>query len=165
MAANDLAFAFRDRFPVSRGHTLVGTRRVTPDWFSATADERTAILALVEVVKKQLDEELHPDGYNVGFNAGEAAGQTIPRFKGDTDDPRGGVRHVIPSRGNYLRQAAPLATGGQDDPFARHVLPLFERADEIAIVAAFVQASGLVRIRDATELALRRGAQIRSVLA
>jgi superfamily II DNA or RNA helicase/diadenosine tetraphosphate (Ap4A) HIT family hydrolase/SOS-response transcriptional repressor LexA len=171
VAANDLAFAFRDRFPVSRGHTLVVTRRVTSDWFSATADERTAVLALVEVVKKHLDEELHPDGYNVGFNAGEAAGQTvmhlhvhvIPRFKGDMDDPRGGVRHVIPSRGNYLREVAPLATGGQDDPFARHVLPLFERADEIAIVAAFVQASGLGRIRDATELALRRGAQIRIV--
>lgn len=171
MAANELAFAFRDRFPVSRGHTLVVTRRVASDWFSATADERTAILALVEVVKKQLDEELHPDGYNVGFNAGEAAGQTvmhlhvhvIPRFKGDMDDPRGGVRYVIPSRGNYLRVVAPLTTGGQDDPFARHVLPLFERADDIAIVAAFVQASGLGRIRDATELALRRGAQIRIV--
>lgn len=171
VAANDLAFAFRDRFPVSRGHTLVVTRRVTPDWFSASADERTAILALVEAVKKQLDEEFHPDGYNVGFNAGEAAGQTvmhlhvhvIPRFKGDMDDPRGGVRHVIPSRGNYLREVAPLATGGQDDPFARHVLPLFDRADDIAIVAAFVQASGLGRIREATELALRRGAQIRIV--
>ena len=171
MAANDLAFAFRDRFPVSRGHTLVVTRRVTPDWFSATADERMAILALVEAVKKQLDEELHPDGYNVGFNAGEAAGQTvmhlhvhvIPRFKGDMDDPRGGVRYVIPSRGNYLREVATLAIGGQDDPFARHVLPLFDRADDIAIVAAFVQASGLGRIRDATELAVRRGAQIRIV--
>jgi superfamily II DNA or RNA helicase/diadenosine tetraphosphate (Ap4A) HIT family hydrolase/SOS-response transcriptional repressor LexA len=171
VAANKLAFAFRDRFPVSRGHTLVVTRRVTSDWFSATADERAAILALVEVVKKQLDEELHPDGYNVGFNAGEAAGQTvmhlhvhvIPRFKGDMDDPRGGVRHVIPSRGNYLRVVAPLATGGQDDPFSRHVLPLFERADHIAIVAAFVQASGLGRIRGATELALRRGARIRIV--
>ena len=171
MAANDLAFAFRDRYPVSRGHTLIVTRRETSDWFSATADERTAILALVEVVKKQLDEELHPDGYNVGFNAGEAAGQTvmhlhvhvIPRFAGDMDDPRGGVRHVIPSRGNYLRVVAPLATGGEDDPFARHVLPLFERADDIAIVAAFVQASGLGRIRDATELALRRGAQIRII--
>jgi diadenosine tetraphosphate (Ap4A) HIT family hydrolase len=66
--------------------------------------------------KRQLDEELHPDGFNVGFNAGTAAGQTvqhlhvhvIPRFHGDMDDPRGGVRHVIPSRGNYVRNVDTL---------------------------------------------------------
>lgn len=171
VCANDLAFAFRDRFPVSRGHTLVVTRRVTPDWFTATVDERNAVLALVELVKKQLDEEFHPDGYNVGFNAGVAAGQTImhlhvhviPRYRGDMDDPRGGVRHVIPSRGNYLRQVAPLATGGLDDPFARYVLPLFDRAEQISIVAAFVQSSGLARIQAATEAALVRGAHIRVI--
>src|SRR6185436_884035 len=141
VAANELAFAFRDRYPVSDGHTLVVTRRVVPDWFSASRGERVALLELVDEVKRQLDRELQPHGYNVGFNAGSAAGQTvmhlhihvIPRFRGDMDDPRGGVRHVIPSKGNYLRQAAPLATGGENDPFARHVLPLFERADEIAI--------------------------------
>ncbi|TMQ05017.1 MAG: HIT family protein, partial [Deltaproteobacteria bacterium] len=105
VCANDLAFAFRDRFPVSPGHTLIVTRRVTPDWFSATEDEQRAVLSLVAEVKRRLDEELAPDGYNVGFNAGAAAGQTvmhlhvhvIPRFRGDMDDPRGGVRHVVPS--------------------------------------------------------------------
>ena len=171
VCSNAQAFAFRDRYPVSRGHTLVVTRRVTADWFSATALERVAVLELVEQVKSQLDKELRPDGYNVGFNAGTAAGQTvmhlhlhvIPRFHGDMDDPRGGVRHVIPSKGNYLRDVHPLATGGDDDPFARHVLPLFDRADDIAIVAAFVQSSGLERIRVATEAALRRGARVRVV--
>lgn len=171
VAANELAFAFRDRYPVSRGHTLVVTRRVVPDWFSATSDERAALLALVDEVKRQLDRELRPDGYNVGFNAGAAAGQTvmhlhvhvIPRFRGDMDDPRGGVRHVIPSKGNYLRRSAPLATGGEGDPFARHVLPLFDRAEEIAIVAAFVQESGLERIRAAVRSALARGARIRII--
>jgi diadenosine tetraphosphate (Ap4A) HIT family hydrolase len=66
---------------------------------------------LLNVVKEQLDAEFHPDGYNVGFNAGEAAGQTvahlhihvIPRYKGDVEDPRGGIRHVIPGKGNYLK--------------------------------------------------------------
>ena len=171
VCANALAFAFRDRFPVSPGHTLVVTRRVTPDWFSATADEQRAVLALVDEVKRRLDDELAPDGYNVGFNAGSAAGQTvmhlhvhvIPRFRGDMDDPRGGVRHVIPSKGNYLRAAAPLATGGEDDPFARHVLPLFDRARDIAIVAAFVQESGLDRIRGAVDRALQNGARIRII--
>lgn len=171
VCANELAFAFRDRFPVSPGHTLIVTRRVTPDWFSATNDEQRAILSLVVEVKRRLDEELAPDGYNVGFNAGAAAGQTvmhlhvhvIPRFRGDMDDPRGGVRHVVPSKGNYLRQVSPLATGGEDDPFARHVLPLFDRAAEIAIVAAFVQESGLDRIRFAVDSAVRRGARIRVI--
>jgi diadenosine tetraphosphate (Ap4A) HIT family hydrolase len=170
VCANALAFAFHDRFPVSPGHTLVVTRRVTPDWFSATEDEQRAVLALVDEVKRRLDGELAPDGYNVGFNAGVAAGQTvmhlhvhvIPRFRGDTDDPRGGVRHVIPSKGNYLRDA-PLATGGEDDPFARHVLPLFDRARDIAIVAAFVQESGLDRIRAAVDRALHDGARIRVI--
>jgi diadenosine tetraphosphate (Ap4A) HIT family hydrolase len=171
LCSNEHAFAFRDPHPVSPGHTLVVTRRVTEDWFSATDAERAAVLALIAEVKLTLDAELRPDGYNVGFNAGAAAGQTvmhmhvhvIPRFRGDMDDPRGGVRHVIPSKGNYLLEVRPLATGGEDDPFARHVLPLFDRADEIAIIAAFVQSSGLERIQSAAEAALRRGARIRIV--
>lgn len=171
VASNAHAFAVRDRYPVSDGHTLVITRRVVADWFSATAAEREAVVQLVDEVKRQLDGELGPDGYNVGFNAGAAAGQTvphlhvhvIPRYRGDMDDPRGGVRHVIPSKGNYLRAVEPLATGGEDDPFARHVLPLFGLADEVAIVAAFVQESGLERIRHATDDALARGALIRLV--
>lgn len=171
VCSNALAFAFRDRFPVTPGHTLVVTRRVTPDWFTATDDERAAVSSLIAEVKQQLDDELAPDGYNVGFNAGLAAGQTvmhlhvhvIPRFRGDMDDPRGGVRHVIPSKANYLREVAPLATGGDDDPFSRHVIPLFERATDIAIVAAFVQESGLDRIQAAVDSAVRRGARIRVI--
>jgi diadenosine tetraphosphate (Ap4A) HIT family hydrolase len=171
VASNNLAFAIRDRFPVSPGHTLIVIRRLVGDWFSATSEEKLAVLDLVESVKRQLDDDLHPDGFNVGFNAGAAAGQTvqhfhlhvIPRFRGDMDDPSGGVRHVIPSRGNYLRDVEPLSTGGEENPFARHVLPLFERADEIGIVAAFVQESGLERIETATLAALGRGARIRIV--
>lgn len=109
VAANGLAFAFRDNFPVAPGHTLVVTRRVIADWFAATVDEQRAILELIDEVKRQLDAELHPDGYNVGFNAGVAAGQTvmhlhvhvIPRYAGDLDDPRGGIRWVIPAKAKY----------------------------------------------------------------
>jgi diadenosine tetraphosphate (Ap4A) HIT family hydrolase len=107
---NALAFAVRDRFPVSHGHTLVIPRREVATWFDATREEQLAIVELIEQARRRLDEELSPDGYNVGFNAGEAAGQTvmhlhvhvIPRFDGDVRDPRGGVRHVIPARANYL---------------------------------------------------------------
>jgi diadenosine tetraphosphate (Ap4A) HIT family hydrolase len=109
VAANDLAFAIRDGFPVSPGHTLVVPRRLVETWFDATRSEQHALLDLVDVVKQALDATLRPDGYNVGFNAGVAAGQTvphlhvhvIPRFRGDRPDPRGGVRWVLPERADY----------------------------------------------------------------
>ena len=109
VAANDLAFAIRDGFPVSPGHTLVITRRLAATWFDATPEEQVAVMALVNEVKRALDASHHPDGYNVGFNAGDAAGQTvphlhvhvIPRYRGDRADPRGGVRWVLPEHADY----------------------------------------------------------------
>jgi diadenosine tetraphosphate (Ap4A) HIT family hydrolase len=93
---------------------LVITRRVVPTFFECTAAEQGALMELVGEVKRLLDERLDPkpDGYNVGFNSGAAAGQTvphvhvhvIPRYAGDMGDPRGGVRHVIPGKGNYLAE-------------------------------------------------------------
>jgi superfamily II DNA or RNA helicase/diadenosine tetraphosphate (Ap4A) HIT family hydrolase/HKD family nuclease/SOS-response transcriptional repressor LexA len=179
VARNGLAFAIRDAYPVTPGHTLVIPFRHVATWFDATREEQNAIFALVDDIKRQLDcgvphpggTSRVPDGYNVGFNAGEAAGQTvmhlhvhvIPRYAGDVDDPRGGVRYVIPEKGNYLRAPAhaPLVTGGEGDPFARHVLTLFDQADEIAIIAAFVQQSGLRRIESALMRAIARGARVR----
>lgn len=113
VASNSLAFAIRDAFPVSPGHTLVIPRRLVGSWFDATADERTALIDLVDEVRRRLDASgLPPQGYNIGVNVGEAAGQTvahlhvhvIPRYAGDVADPRGGVRHVIPGKGNYLAE-------------------------------------------------------------
>ena len=106
---SDLAIAIRDGFPVSRGHTLVIPRRHVATWFDANPWEQQAIFQGVDAVKRALDAEFAPDGYNVGFNAGVAAGQTvmhlhvhvIPRFDGDMDDPRGGVRGVIPAKQKY----------------------------------------------------------------
>ncbi len=120
VASNDLAIAFRDAFPVSPGHTLVITKRHANTWFEATRGEQNAVLDLIDEVKGLLDDELHPDGFNVGFNVGEAAGQTIPhlhvhvipRFEGDVDDPTGGVRLVVPDKGNYLRPGFVPASGG-----------------------------------------------------
>jgi diadenosine tetraphosphate (Ap4A) HIT family hydrolase len=111
VAQNALVVAVRDGYPVNPGHTLVIPRRHVASWFEATADERVALMDLVDQVKAALDSEIHPDGYNIGINVGEAAGRTvmhlhvhvIPRFAGDVDDPRGGVRFVIPARGNYQR--------------------------------------------------------------
>lgn len=196
---NKHAFAIRDRYPVSPGHSLIIPRRHVPTFFEATPDEQGAVMALVQAIKAQLDEELSPDGYNVGFNSGEAAGQTvmhlhvhvIPRRRGDVDDPRGGVRFVIPESGNYLRQGfiprrrrplalvrsvvpdspatddlerdrpAVLTTGGGADPFASSLLPLFSRASEIAIVAAFIQDSGVALLARHLLDASDRGARVR----
>lgn len=111
IAENDLAFAIEDKFPVSPGHALVITKRVVATWFDAMLPEQAAVMALVAEVKAQLDRrEPRPTGFNVGFNSGHSAGQTvmhlhvhvIPRYDGDVADPRGGVRHVIPGKGNYL---------------------------------------------------------------
>ena len=109
VADNELAFAIRDGFPVSPGHTLVITRRLVTHWFEATPEEQAAVMALVNTVKAQLDDSHYPDGYNVGFNAGEAAGQTgphlhmhvVPRYRGDRPDPRGGVRWVLPEKADH----------------------------------------------------------------
>jgi diadenosine tetraphosphate (Ap4A) HIT family hydrolase len=111
LISNAHAFAVWDRFPVSPGHLLVVTRRLVTTWFDAEPQEQAAVLELVNAAKMHLDASLSqkPDGYNVGFNAGEAAGQTvmhlhvhvIPRYAGDVDDPRGGVRWIIPSKARY----------------------------------------------------------------
>ncbi len=110
LASNPLAFALADGFPVSPGHTLVIPRRGVATWFDATREEQHALMDLVAEVKALLDAQHRPDGYNIGVNVGAAAGQTvmhlhihvIPRYNGDAPDPRGGVRHVIPGKGNYL---------------------------------------------------------------
>jgi len=123
VAENDLAAAFRDGFPVSPGHTLVITKRHAATWFDATAEERLAVFDLVDEVKTSLDAELHPDGFNIGFNVGKAAGQTvfhlhvhvIPRFTGDVDDPTGGVRLVVPDKGNYKRTGFVPSSSNSED--------------------------------------------------
>lgn len=106
---NGLAFALLDMSPVTPGHLLLIPRRHVADWFDTTAEERGDILALADAARAWLIREYSPDGFNLGVNAGEAAGQTvfhvhlhlIPRYKGDVANPRGGVRGVIPARQSY----------------------------------------------------------------
>lgn len=98
---NKLAFVIYDKYPVNKGHVLVISKRHFASYFDATPDEVTALNELIIQVKKILDE-LKPDGYNIGINIGEAAGQTIfhlhihviPRYSGDVDNPRGGIRKL-----------------------------------------------------------------------
>ena len=94
---------------MSPGHTLIVPRRHEPDFFALTAEEQAALVALVNPVRAALGEQFAPDAYNLGVNAGKAAGQTIlhthlhviPRYAGDVAEPRGGVRWVLPETARY----------------------------------------------------------------
>lgn len=109
LLADDHALVIRDGFPVSPGHTLVIPRRHVGSFFDITADERASLLRLLDEAKVALEREFAPQGYNIGINDGAAAGQTvphlhihlIPRYTGDREDPRGGVRWVVPEKARY----------------------------------------------------------------
>ena len=100
---------FRDRFPISPGHTLVVPRCHVGSLFELPTEAQLSLWQLVADARRMLLDEFHPNGFNVGINDGNAAGQTvghahihvIPRFDGDVNDPRGGVRWVIPSKAVY----------------------------------------------------------------
>ena len=106
---NEYAFARFDEFPVSKGHILFMTKRHVKDFFETTAEEKNAIFELMDQAKAMLDEKYYPDGYNIGMNCGQAAGQSvmhvhvhlIPRYNGDIKNPRGGIRGVIPKKQSY----------------------------------------------------------------
>lgn len=107
---NALMFAIRDGFPVTPLHTLIIPKRHVRDYFGLTSEE---ILAADEMLNKLSNliqtEDQSVQGFNIGINAGAAAGQTIfhchihliPRREGDVENPRGGVRHLIPGKGFY----------------------------------------------------------------
>ncbi|EDM80482.1 helicase, DEAD/DEAH family protein [Plesiocystis pacifica SIR-1] len=102
-------YAIADAFPVSPGHTLVISKRHVPSYFELDEAEQREMWAAVATVQRELSRRLLPGGFNVGFNVGAVAGQTImhahihviPRFHGDMEDPRGGVRGVIPGKQKY----------------------------------------------------------------
>jgi len=106
---NDYALAVRDRCPVSEGHTLIITKRHVDDYFKLSIEEKSGIAALLERVKNAVDTELNPDGYNIGMNIGEAAGQKIfhvhihliPRMKGETVNGDREVKGVIRNKMSY----------------------------------------------------------------
>ena len=109
VAENDLAVAFLDAFPLSRGHSLIVPRRHEADFLALPPEEQASIWDLVPIVRRHIEANHVPDGYNIGINVGEAAGQTvahahlhvIPRYRGDVTDPKGGIRSVIPANARY----------------------------------------------------------------
>jgi diadenosine tetraphosphate (Ap4A) HIT family hydrolase len=109
LAEHPLAAAITDSFPLTQGHTLIVPRRHVASFFELTTKERLAMLGLLDQAKAALDAKYSPSGFNIGVNDGIAAGQTvmhvhihlIPRYRGDADDPRGGVRWIFPRKAEY----------------------------------------------------------------
>lgn len=102
-------FTITDGYPVSPGYTLLIPKRHTSSFFNLSDQERQDILVLLDRAKLDIEKEFQPQSYNIGINDGLAAGQTVPhlhvhlilRYAGDVQDPRGGVRWVIPDKAKY----------------------------------------------------------------
>ena len=98
---NNLCLSFYDKYPVNLGHMLIIPKRHFASILEASPEEVMAIHELLIETQAYLNKEFHPDGFNLGINQGEVAGQTIfhlhlhiiPRYLGDVKNPRGGVRN------------------------------------------------------------------------
>ena len=110
IVSNPLAYAIRDNFPVTPLHTLVIPRRHVLDYFSLSKEELIACDDLLRQIKEEIQvEDSAVDGFNIGMNSGASAGQTIfhchihliPRRSGDVENPKGGIRHLMPGKGYY----------------------------------------------------------------
>ena len=108
--SNESAFSIRDNYPVTSLHTLIIPFRHVESYFELTEEELNSCNDLLASQKRNLDKsDDEITGYNIGVNIGADAGQTInhchihliPRRSGDMDDPRGGVRGVIPEKQKY----------------------------------------------------------------
>lgn len=109
LSESKFAIAFLDSFPVSKGHAMIIPRRHIVTIWDMTPEEYEDAFNLVREVKNVLQKQFDPQGFNVGVNCGEVAGQSvfhahihvIPRYAGDVPSPRGGVRNIIPGKGSY----------------------------------------------------------------
>jgi len=105
LCENELAYVRPDNHSLSRGHILVVPKRHVADFFEMTPQEQLAVLELLRGARQLVHARHSPDGYNIGVNIGQAAGQSrmhvhvhlIPRYIGDVENPRGGVRCVLAS--------------------------------------------------------------------
>ena len=107
----DFFFMIYDAYPVSKNHLLIISNELREDYFSLTEEEQQELPKMINKAKSIIEKEITPDGYNIGMNCGVTSGQTvmhfhchiIPRFKGDVDNPSGGVRHCIMHKGYYKK--------------------------------------------------------------
>ena len=102
-------FLIYDGYPVSKGHILIISNSEKKDYFSLSNEEKSELTRMIDIAKNLIEQQHQPDGYNIGMNCGVAAGQTvmhfhchvIPRYQGDMENPRGGIRHCVEGKGYY----------------------------------------------------------------
>ena len=185
-AGSAIVAALWDGFAVSPGHLLLVPIRHVATWFDASPEEQQALTEGLEIAKAYIEQTYQPDGYNIGINVGAAAGQTvphlhvhlIPRYSGDVPDPRGGVRHVIPQKANYLAEKPPeFQIGkpapsdqppqhfvrGEFDPLLPHLIAAIKRADQVDFSVAFIKQSGLDLLRGDLQDLLDRQGRVRII--
>jgi superfamily II DNA or RNA helicase/HKD family nuclease/diadenosine tetraphosphate (Ap4A) HIT family hydrolase len=181
--ADSIVAALWDGFPVSPGHALIVPRRHVATWFDASSEEQTALVGAIGRVRGEILKRHAPDGFNIGINVGEAAGQTvfhlhlhvIPRYRGDVPNPRGGVRRVIPQLADYTAaqpaghdvvqgapHSRPLVRGGED-PLLPHLYSDLDRAVAVDMAVSFILRSGVRLIREHLRDLLRRGGRLRII--
>lgn len=110
LAENDFALILKDNSPVSDGHCIIIPKRHMKTQFELTTEENQAVFKLIKEAKEIiLKQGFQPAGYNIGSNNGLAAGQSvfhlhihiIPRYTGDSEQPKGGIRQVLPKTAQY----------------------------------------------------------------
>lgn len=102
-------FLIKDKYPVAPGHLLIISKEEKIDYFQLNQEEREELTDLIITAKDIIEDQYKPQGYNIGMNCGEVAGQTvmhfhchvIPRYYDDMEDPRGGIRHCVEGKGYY----------------------------------------------------------------
>ena len=111
IAESETCFAVFDKFPVNNGHVLIIPKRHISNYFDLSLPEQSDCWKLINEVKNIIQSKYNPDGFNIGININKSAGQTIwhvhihliPRYDGDVINPTGGIRNIIPGKGNYLK--------------------------------------------------------------
>jgi diadenosine tetraphosphate (Ap4A) HIT family hydrolase len=106
---SESAYAMYDKYPVNNGHALIIPKKHCSDYFDLSFQDQAACFHMLNTVKEIVSKKYKPDGFNVGINIGKDAGQTIdhvhihliPRYHGDVEEPKGGVRGVIPGKKIY----------------------------------------------------------------
>ena len=111
-AAESKFFSARfSEVPVSEGNCEIFSKEHKENWFDISTEQWSDLYEIIKSVKKEIEKQYQPDGFNVGFNVGVAGGQSqkhihlhiIPRYIGDVENPRGGIRNVIPDKGDYYK--------------------------------------------------------------
>ena len=112
LSQNKNFYSLYDTNPATKGHAIIISKRHVASAFELADEEVLDMHKCLKETERVIKKEFKPDGYNIGINDGEVAGQTIfhlhvhlfPRYKGDSKNPAGGVRNMFPGKGDYLKK-------------------------------------------------------------